>query len=431
MGLFDKLIAAAATAAGPLRCPQCGHKAGQVAEGAVAVCGHCGWRGSLLEWAPRGDEAAALRAADPDGPPPGTAIARRDLGGGAVAWEVPPSGRSGGLMFFAILWNGFILLFTAVFGSAMLGGKLEGDAPGWLAIPFLIPFWGVGIGLAYAVARIKFARHLVVVDSREVVLVRSLFGRAKRRALAREGLEAIEKREFYRQNYRPVHGVEVRGRGGKLRFGTALTEEEKDWLVADIRRTVWPTGAAAAAPSPAVAAAPAGPPVAPPPAAPDAPFTVELPPARGAGRWAGLAVGLLVSGGFVAIGVFALRDAGFFRHAWLAFNSLFLLALCAAAVQALRNHGVTIRVTADRGEIRIQRMKGPRVIGERRLPRAGVEVRAFETGRANQARMMRVELVGPHGALPVARWRAEHEVDPLVRELRRHLPGAARPLTSP
>lgn len=427
MGLLDKLIAAAATAAGPLCCPQCGRKAGRVAEGAVAVCGHCGWRGSLLEWAPRGDQAAAFRAVDPDRPPPGTKVVRRDLGGGAVAWEVPPSGRSGGLMFFAVIWNGFILLFTAVFGGAMLGGKLEGDAPGWLAILFLIPFWAVGIGLAYAVVRMKFARHLVVVDSREAVLVRSMFGRTKRRALAREGLEAVEKSAFYQQNDRPVHGVELRGRGGRLRFGSALTEEEKNWLVADIRRTVWPQGAPAAAPSPAVATAPA--PLA--EAQPGAPFTVDLPPGRGAGRWVGLALGMLVAGGFLTIGVVAMRDAGFFRHLWLASNSLFLLALCAAAVGALRNAGVTIRVTADRGEIRVQRMKGPRVIGERRLPRAGVEVRAFESGRANGTRMMRVELVGPHGALPVARWRPDHEVDALVQQLRRHLPGGARPFTSP
>jgi hypothetical protein len=32
----------------------------------------------------------------------------------------------------------------------------------------------------------------------------------------------------------------LRGDDGKLRFGTTLTEEEKDWLVADIRRTIWP-----------------------------------------------------------------------------------------------------------------------------------------------------------------------------------------------
>jgi hypothetical protein len=139
---------------------------------------------------------------------------------------------------------------------------------------------------------------------------------------------------------------------------------------------------------------------------------------------------LLVCGGFLTIGIVAMHDAGFFRYVWLAFNGAFLLALCAAAGAAVRNHGVTIRVTGDRGEVRVQRMKGPRVVSEQRLPRTGVEVRAFESGRSNQTRMLRVELVGPHGSLPVARWRAEAEVDPLVRELRRHLRGRGG-VTSP
>jgi len=152
-------------------------------------------------------------------------------------------------------------------------------------------------------------------------------------------------------------------------------------------------------------------------------FTVDLPPPRGAGRWVGLLAGFLIVGGFIAVGVFLMRDAGFFRFIWLGFNSIIALAMTAGMVSMVRNAGVVIRVSGDRNEIRVQRMRNRRVIGEKRMPSEGVEVRSYSNGRSNQTPMKQVELVGPHDTLPVVLWRAENEVDPFVGELRRHLGG--------
>jgi hypothetical protein len=420
MGLLDQMLGGIVRVTGPLKCPRCGRKAGQPGGAGVVICGGCGWRGSVMEWGPATAADPVAGAADPDRPPPGTKVTRRELGGGGVAWEVPPSGKSGGLLFFAVFWNGFMILFTSLATGAMFKGGFDGAGPGWLGALFLIPFWAVGIGMACAALRIKFARHLVVVDPREVVLIRSMFGRIKRRALARDSLETIEKREFYQQNYQPVHGIELRGRTGKLRFGTALSEEEKDWLVADLRRTVWPGRAASAAATPPPVTTPAR------PANclndPRRSFTTELPPGRGAGQYLGAVVGLLIAGAFLTIGIVAMKDAGLFRHLWLGLNGLFALAIINSLAGAVRNAGVTLRVTGDHNEIRVQRMKGPRVLDEQRIPRPGLELRAFHSGRVNRTNMMRAELLGPHGVTPIVRWRPAGELEPFVRELREHLP---------
>jgi len=417
VGLLDKFIAKLAKGKGLLKCPRCGEKAGRISAGdEVVVCGACDYRGSVTEWAMRGVSEQSGAEVDPDQAPEGTKILRRELGGKSVAWEVPPTGKGGGLLGFGILWTGFVAVFTAVFGTAAFAGKVEGDGPAWLPVVLLIPFWLVGFVMLYFGLRFKYARHLVVVDLRQVVLVRSLFNRTKRRTLERNTMRSVEKREFYKQNYQPVYGIELKGEDGKLRFGTTLTEEEKDWLVADIRRTLWPDARRVES---ATAEEGEGPRLSMRASARS--FTVDLRPAKGSGQWLGMAFGGVVIGGFIAIGIFALKDAGFFRYLWLGFNGLFACGMLLALVRMIRIAGVTIRVSGDRSEIRVQRMKGPRRLGEKRMPREGVEVRSFASGRSNQTPMKRVELVGPHDVLPVVKWRDAGDVDEFVRELRRYL----------
>jgi hypothetical protein len=128
-----------------------------------------------------------------------------------------------------------------------------------------------------------------------------------------------------------------------------------------------------------------------------------------------------VVGGFIALGIFALKDAGFFRHLWLGFNGLFACVMLWGLVRMIRNAGVTIRVSGDRSEIRVQRMKGPRRLDERRIPRDGVEVHSFASGRSNQTQYKRVELVGPNDVLSIVKWRDGGDVDEFVRELREKL----------
>lgn len=87
-----------------------------------------------------------------------------------ITIEVPPSGwlrGSKGIGFFALLWNGFILLFTAVLIFVFLapGSGSTGADPLWFLL-FLVPFAGVGIGVgAYAAHLGKSRSSLVVVGT--------------------------------------------------------------------------------------------------------------------------------------------------------------------------------------------------------------------------------------------------------------------------
>jgi hypothetical protein len=192
VGLLDKVLAKLAKAKGLLKCPRCGEKAGRISAGdEVVVCGACDYRGSVTEWAMQGAGEQETVIADPDRPPGGTRIVRRELGGGSVAWEVPPTGKGGGLLGFGILWTGFVAVFSAFFVPAALRGEVEGNMPDWMGAVFLIPFWVVGLVMLYFGLRFKYARHLVVVDLRRVVLVRSLFNRTKRRVLERKTMRSV------------------------------------------------------------------------------------------------------------------------------------------------------------------------------------------------------------------------------------------------
>jgi hypothetical protein len=213
--------------------------------------------------------------------------------------------------------------------------------------------------------------------------------------------------------------VEIRGSAGKLRFGTTLTEEEKDWLVADLRRVLWPAGQAAPTPAAEGGLRLAMPAAAGPRARGGSePFSIDLPPPKGGGALAGILVGAVVVGAFLALGIFLMKDAGFFRWLWLAMNSLFALALGGSLFRVLRSLGVVVRISGTREEILVQRRKGYRVLKEERIARAGIEVRCYESGRSNQTAMVAVEFVGADRVLRLARWYPAEQAEPVVRQLR-------------
>jgi|GEM_PF-1365537 len=413
MGLLEKLIDTIASTRGTTSCPECGERQPFERTKTIFTCPACHYRGSRTEWSMRRmtkliKDGSVPLPADPDIPPPGTKIVRRTLDANTIAWELPPSGKSAGLLAFASLWLAFVTFWT--FG-ALIAASSTNDPQSWLFPAFSIPFWAVGLWMLYYGLRTKFAKHLFLIEAREIIMVRSLFGRKKRKALQRASLKWVQKKEFSQQNYTPVYGVEIRGEDGKLRFGTSLSEDEKDWLVADMKRVLWPPDPTPDPhPNPEANSEPDSlnglvEAAAHPRSSRSQLFEVTFPPAPSATSTLGLIFGFLIGGLFLAVGIFALRDPDFFRLLWLVVVSFFALPMIAVAVSTWRNRNRIIRVRGDRGEVQVAILRNGEVLEDKHMPRRGsITVHSYNTGQVNGAPRVRIELLGENQVLPIAKW---------------------------
>jgi len=221
-------------------CPQCGHTFRPFEEHELTswndniVCPQCGHSVPLKESLSVQNEVKI----NPPGPvaqPPGTRIERKPVSDMELLFYIPASGRWGGMLFFAVFWNA---ISWTIFPAFLLG-ESHSHIP-WVAALFTGLFPLIGVGMAYAALRTRFAVHLLYLGPDRIRLQRQLFGRKKNFDLTTSRVESVQKMEFYQQNYQPVYGVEIKATDGKIRFGSALTEAEKNWLCWEIREFVKP-----------------------------------------------------------------------------------------------------------------------------------------------------------------------------------------------
>lgn len=168
-----------------------------------------------------------------DTPPPGR-IECRQIGSQLVILIRPGSNRAvRSLGCFAIVWLGFIGVLTLVFASQapVLGGHLL------LLFAFLGVFWLAGGVMLYFWLLGRFGKTYVLFEPDRVVIRGVLFGRERLRQYPLDGTTHVELVEAYRQNEQPVYKVSIITASGKpVSFGTFLSDEEKNWLVARINR---------------------------------------------------------------------------------------------------------------------------------------------------------------------------------------------------
>lgn len=403
-------------------------------------CPHCGAAYSFTshKTTPSREELAPTA---PEPQPASSRIERRPVSERELLFYIPATGKAGGLMFFAVFWNSILALFLVAFAT----GKVEGDVD-WKAALFLLPFIAVGIGVGYFACRVKFASHLLFLGPQIIRLQPELFGRRKTHDLATAEVESAELKEFYSQNYQPVHGIEIVAGRRKIRFGSALEKEEKKWFCAEIRQFLSAAGnprfAALAKPPEAEIAAPTnrdealenGVPVAPPippektrierqqPSAHELVF--DIPPSGRWGAWPFIAIFvngivwfLLVqqfrSGGWLNDG----RPApGFFRAVELFFDviPLFFLTISALVGLALiyatlRHRFLRHRLTLTPEEVRLEKTLFRRDISA--IPTREVEtVELFEFFRVNEKPTHAIRIRGPSGSLQFGHRLAAEEV---------------------
>lgn len=176
--------------------------------------------------------------------PPGSGIQVVEATDDRQVIFVPAGGKTAGIGFFAIVWNGFMFLFTSLMA---VGFKQKpGDPPIIFVFLFLGLFWSVGLGMLYFWIRLRFTRTFLLLDRGQLVVQRILFGRKK----VTETVIGPESRatlvESYSENDKPVYAVALNGTNRIEKFGTALSQEEKEWFVDTINGFLGAAGIAAA-----------------------------------------------------------------------------------------------------------------------------------------------------------------------------------------
>jgi uncharacterized Zn finger protein (UPF0148 family) len=145
---------------------------------------------------------------------------------------IPGGGKqAAALGCFAILWNGFMCIFTPPWFLGAFQGPGNNPPPVIFLILFLGLFWSIGLGLACFWLKMKYERVFLLLDRDRLVVQKVLFNRKRiqETALSRDSRAALV--ESYQQNDTPVYRIEVQGKSRAAKFGTALSDEEKDWLV--------------------------------------------------------------------------------------------------------------------------------------------------------------------------------------------------------
>ncbi|MFC5050149.1 hypothetical protein ACFPK9_05960 [Rubritalea spongiae] len=211
-------------------CPECGavlHLPARVpAENDVIQCSACSWSGGPFDFISSDDDWGAVKQQ-----PAGSKIVKSETADG-VRWLMPAAKRLNFLCVFAFLWLSFISFFTAM----VLFGEVEDDMSRWAVSLFLVPFWAVGLGVGYAGLRMMLLESILLVNSGEVQLMQKLFGKVKVKELSRAEVKRVERYTAYSQNDRPVYGLRiVTGGKEKLDFGSRLNEDEKRWLLSELK----------------------------------------------------------------------------------------------------------------------------------------------------------------------------------------------------
>lgn len=413
---------------GLMRCPKCGQSPVQapVDVETLVRCESCGFDALPGDWCP---DPRGISTGHADQIPAGTRIQREGCIPGDCVWHIPPSGKFGFFLFFGIIWT---TITVVVSGGFLFGTTAEGSAaPPWFIYPFLSIFWVIGFGCLYVAVRNKYSSHRITVTRDLVTLRREMFGKVKETSLVTRDIKTVEQTVFYQQNYQPVYGVEIRGHGGKLRFGTTLEEAEKAWLVADIKRAIFgePETGSITSGSAEMNMAHR-----------QSSFSFPLPPPP-KGYWI-LGVILILAGlGGLVMGIFIFPS--FPSHSkdeidWMewVFSCVFNLfsiipvigglVFAGAGVRIVTTswpgHGREIRLEGDESQVALRTYQHGRVIKEQSFPRSSVsDVRATRTGHVNDKPMKRIDLIVDGKGKRVTQWTAGDIADVWVGDVCRAL----------
>lgn len=135
------------------------------------------------------------------------------------------------LGFFALFWNGLLTMMTVGTIRGALNPPAGQAPPPLFLIPFLSVFWAIGLGILFWFLKLLFERLLLLVEQERLVIRRTLFGWERNKTISLGEKAAAALVVSYSQNERPVYAIAVEGTDGTIKFGTGLSDTEKDWFV--------------------------------------------------------------------------------------------------------------------------------------------------------------------------------------------------------
>ena len=103
------------------------------------------------------------------------------------------------------------------------------------AVLFLLIFVTVGAGLALVALYSFYGEFSLLADRATCRAVWTLFKWNRTKSLLTSSITAVTEEVVYTKNYVPVYGVGLKSGAKTLKFGSALTEEERKWIVGELR----------------------------------------------------------------------------------------------------------------------------------------------------------------------------------------------------
>ena len=172
--------------------------------------------------------------------PAGSQIAVDKFEGGLTI-RVPPAGvwkGSSGMFIFALLWNGFMTVFTSAVLCGGLNAENQPDETAlWVFPLFLLLFWSVGIGVLLGALNMgRRSAMFAIAAGKLLVMQRGIFG-TKQREWAVEEIDAIATGSSgMKVNDRDVPQLQIKSTSGeKLGLLTGRDSQELEWLACELR----------------------------------------------------------------------------------------------------------------------------------------------------------------------------------------------------
>jgi hypothetical protein len=153
---------------------------------------------------------------------------------------VPPAGLgkgTHGLFAFAILWNGFMGVFTPVLLIGIFRGKGVEQGAALIAPAVLSLFWLVGIGILLGALNMGRRRAAIAVTGGALMVIQAgIFGTKQRQWAATEIRKICAGHSGMEVNDKPILELQIYGQGaGKFGLLAGRADEELRWIASELR----------------------------------------------------------------------------------------------------------------------------------------------------------------------------------------------------